>query len=42
MYLTADERRVPLAMYIWMPWGVVSGIIDRDSLKMLSDIQNNK
>ena len=36
-HLTADEARIPLAIYIWTPWGLVSGIIDRASLKTLRE-----
>jgi len=33
VYLTADEWRIPLAIYIWTPWGLVTGVIERASLQ---------
>lgn len=32
-YVTADERRIPLLVQVWTPWGLITGTIDRASLK---------
>ena len=32
-YVTADERRIPLLVKIWTPWGLMTGTIDREVLQ---------
>jgi hypothetical protein len=32
VYLTADERRIPLLVKVWTPWGLMTGTIERDAL----------
>ena len=32
LYLSADERRVPLLVKVSTPWGQMTGVVDPDSL----------
>ena len=31
-YLSADASRIPLFVKVWTPWGLMTGVIDRESL----------